>query len=250
VLFTSHYALLFDIPTSLKSITPFRSGREIIGGTFTHRMPVSTYLWTSKTDLPVVWGKVETEDDKTLAGVTWETMNDDFLFALTRRFNATLIATTATDVRARAFLDASSRFKPVWSNGLFTFYEATGYEPTWVEAKHATASVNQYERRAIDVQIIDAAPGATLSVKVTYYDLWHAEAEGRSLAIQADPYGLMSISLPPGSYTIHLRYKLGWPEWLGETISLVTALGTIGSLIIHQRRYFSSDAASQSPASA
>jgi hypothetical protein len=234
VLFTSHYAQLFDSPTSLKSLTPFRTGREIIGGTFTHRMPVSTYLWTGETNLPAVWGKVEAEDDKTLAGIPWEAMDDDVFFNLARRFNVTLIATTATDVRARTFLDASARFEPVWSNGLFTFYEPIGYEPAWVEAKEATATMSRYEKTALEVQINQARPGATLSVKVTYYDLWQAEAEGRSLPIQADPYGLISLSLPPGSYTVHLRYQPGWPEWLGEIISLMTAIGAIGGVACYK----------------
>lgn len=231
VLFTSYYGLLFDVPTSLKAATPILSGREIIGGTFTHRAPVFGYLWTGQATAPVLRGKIEKQDDKTLAGVAWEKMTDEFLFDLARRFNVTLIGTTALDTRARGFLDASSRFKPVWSNGLFTFYEVVGYQPTWVEANQAQAAVNRYERTAIDVAIREAAAGANLSIKLAYYPLWQAEVNGQTLRIEPDNYGLMQLALPPGSYTLYLRYKPGWPERLGEIISLATLVAALGLMI-------------------
>jgi hypothetical protein len=231
VLFTSHYGLLFDIPTSLKAATPIFTGREIVGGVFTLRSHVASYLWTGQSNPPVLRGKIEQEDDKSLAGVTWEAMSDEFLFDLARRFNVTLIATTATDVRAQAFLDTAAHFNPIWSNGLFTLYDVADYEPTWAEAEQATAMVSRYERTAIDVQITEAQPGATLSVKVAHFPRWQAEAQGQPLPIQTDNYGLMRLALPPGSYTVHLRYGPGWPEQLGGVVSLMTFLGAVGIVL-------------------
>lgn len=233
VLFTSHYALLFDFPTSLKAATPVLTGREIIGGVFTHHTPVSTYLWAGTADVPTMWGKVETTDDRSLAGIPWEAMTDDFFYDLARRFNTTLIVTTAADHRARAFLDAAPHFQPVWSNGLFTFYGVQDYEPSYVEADQAVARVIRYDRRAIDVQVADAAPGAKLLVKVSYYPLWQAEAGGQPVPVEQGSDGLMSLSLPPDSYTLHLRYQPGWPEQLGELLSLVTAVGLIGAAAVY-----------------
>ncbi len=233
VLFTSHYGLLFDVPTSLKAATPVLTGREIVGGTFTLHSLVASYLWSGQLRPPVMHGKVEHQDDKSLAGVSWEAMSDEFLLNLTRRFNITLIATTATDVRARSFLEASSHFNPVWSNGLFTFYDVAGYQPAWVKANQATATVSRYEKTAIDVQITGAAPGATLSVKTAHFPNWRAEAEGRPLPIQSDDYGLMSLALPPGNYTLHLRYGSGWPEWWGGVISLGVVIVGVSSVLFN-----------------
>jgi hypothetical protein len=237
VLYTSHYALLFDVPTSLKTITPILTGREILGGTFTLRSPVASYLWSGQLASSVLRGKVEAEDDKTLAGVAWEHMSDEFLFNLARRFNVTLIATIATDVRAQAFLNSSSRFKPVWSNKLFTLYEVSGYEPAWAEAENGVVMVSRYERTAIDVQIARATPGATLYVKVAHYPRWQAEAQGQPIPIQMDEYGLMRIALPPGSYTVQLRYGPSWPEHLGSFISLATAILALGLIFRRQSSF-------------
>jgi hypothetical protein len=231
ILFTSYYTLFFDVPTSLKAATPILTGREIIGGTFTTRTPVAAYIWTGQANLPVMRGKIEHQDDKTLAGVAWANMSDEFLFDLARHLNVTLIATTLLDANARAFLDASSHFKLVWSNGLFFFYGVNGYEPTWAEAEQATAVVTRYDHTAVDVNISNAAPGATLAVKVAHYPLWQAEAEGQPLPIQSDERGLMRLALPPGSYTIHLRYQPGWPERIGMVVSLATAVVAVGLIV-------------------
>jgi hypothetical protein len=230
VLYTSGYALLFDVPTSLKTLTPYLAGREMVGGTFTIRSPVAGYLWSGQLAPPVLHGKVEAEDDKRFAGVPWEAMTDEFLFNLARHFNVTLIATTPTDIKARAFLDASSQFQPAWSNPLFTLYHVSGYEPTWAEADGAASIVTRYDRTAIDIEITDAAPEATLLVKVAHFPRWQAEINGQPLPIQMSDYGLISIDLPPGSYTVSLRYGPASPERLGNIVSLVTVLLALSTL--------------------
>jgi hypothetical protein len=154
-------------------------------------------------------------------------MDGDLLFDLVRRLNVTLIATTVIDTNAQTFLEASPHFEPAWSNGLFTFFEPVGYDPAWVEAEQAAATVTRYDRRAIDVEVSNATPGATLRIKVANYALWQAQAEGRSVPIETDAYGLMRLSLLPGSYTLHLRYQPGWPERAGSLISLIAVLGAV-----------------------
>ena len=235
LLFTSHYGLLFDIPTTLKAVAPVLTGREIVGGTFSLRSPIQSYLWSGQIAPVLLEGKVELEDDKRLAAVAWEDMTDDFLIELARQYNIGLIATTAVDVRARGFLDASARFESVWSNELFTFYKINDYEPTWVEVNGATASLNRYERTTIDLQIADAASGATLLVKRTNYPLWQAQVDGDHQPIQTNEFGLMTLSLPPGSYNVRLNYRPGWPERLGGIVSLITMVGAFGWLLWHRR---------------
>ena len=231
ILFTSYYGLLFDLPTTLKSITPILTERPIVGGTFTTRTLVANYLWHGQAKPAVLYGKYEQQDDRTLAGVSWAAMSDDFLADLARRFNVTLIATTATDGNAQAFLDGSARFRPSWSNRLFKFYEPVDYQPSWVESTQAEATVTRFERQAIDVAITAAKPDATVRVKVANYPLWQAEVDSETLPIQTDEHGLMLIKLPPGSYTVQLRYQPGWVERLGGTFSLITLAAAAGLVI-------------------
>jgi hypothetical protein len=231
VLFTSAYALLYDVPTSLKAMTPVLTDREVVGGVFTLRSPVASYLWTGERKPPVLRGKVEQTDNLSFAGVAWEAMTDEVLLNIVRHFNITLIATIATDVKAQAFLDASSRFKPVWSNELFTFYTIVGYKPAWVEIEGATGTVSRYERLAIDVKVANARPGATMLVKVAHFPRWQADINGQPVPLSMDPHGLMELTLPPGSYTVRLRYGPAWPEKVGGMVSLLTLLATSGAVL-------------------
>jgi hypothetical protein len=199
-----------------------------MGGTFTTRTLVANYLWHGHIQPATLYGKFEQQDDRTLAGVPWEAMNDDFLADLARRFNVTLIATTATDVNAQAFLDNSAYFRPSWSNRLFKFYEPVDYQPSWVESAQAEIMVTRFERESIDLAVSDAGPDATVRVKVANYPLWQAEAKGQRLPIQTDEQGLMLVKLPPGSYTLQVRYQPGWAEWLGGVLSLITVAAAVG----------------------
>jgi hypothetical protein len=85
----------------------------------------------------------------------------------------------------------------------------------------------------MDIQISEAKPGATLLVKVAHFPRWQAEAEGRILPIQMNEYGLMTLSLPPGSYQLSLRYGAAWPERVGGSISLVTVI-LAASLLLYR----------------
>ena len=227
ILFTSYYWHLGQVPSTIKAVTPVFTGREIIGGTFSHWMPLARYLWTGDVDPPVLWGRAEEQDDRSLAGVRWEEMSDDFLFDLCRRLNVTLVAATRDDVRARAFLDAAPHFRLAWVDDNFFLYNVEGYTPTWAEAEGATVEVLDYQRTAITLRITDAAPDATVHVKVAEYPLWRAYAGDRPLPITSDDLGLMQFTPPPGDSTVELRYRPGPVERLGSIVSLLSALSLV-----------------------
>ncbi len=224
VLFTSYYWHLGEVTSTIKAVTPIFTGREIIGGTFSHWTPLARYLWTGDVNTRVLWGRAEEQDDRSLAGVRWDEMTDDFLFTLCRRLNVTLVAATRDDQRARAFLDAAPHFTPAWTDGNFFLYNVEDYSPTWADADGATVEVTRYQRNAIDLRVTDASPGATVHVKVTEYRLWQAHAGDQPLPITRDDMGLMQFTPPPGDSTIELRYRPGLAERLGIGVSLLTAI--------------------------
>jgi hypothetical protein len=62
-----------------------------------------------------------------------------------------------------------------------------------------------------------------LWVKIADYPLWQVQAGQQTLAHYADDLGLMSLSLPPGTYDVTLRYLPGPAERSGGWISLGSA---------------------------
>jgi hypothetical protein len=227
VLFTSYYWHLGEIPTTIKAITPIFTGREIIGGTFSHWTPVARYLWTGDVNTKVLQGRVEERDDQALAGVPWDEMTDDFLFNLCRHLNVTLVAATHDDAHARAFLDSAPHFSLAWANDDFFLYNVEGYTPTWADAYHASVEVTRYQRNARGLRVTGAAPDATVHVKVAEYPLWRAYTGNQSLPITRDDLGLIQFTPPLGDSTLELRYRPGLAERLGSGLSLFTIAGLV-----------------------
>lgn len=223
MLFTSYYLYLGDLPTALKSATPYFTGRPIIGGTFSHWSPVARVLWQGSSNVDLLPGQVELTDDVSLAGRPWAEWTDADFYDLCQRLNVTTVVTTWDDVNARTFLDPASHFQSFYSNDLFVLYRVLDPAPALVEAEGAEAALLAQAPVALDLRVAEAMAGASLQVKFTDYPLWQAQAEQQTLAHYADDMGLMSLSLPPGTYNVTLRYLPGPAEQGGAWISLGTA---------------------------
>ncbi len=223
VLFTSHYLHLGDLPTALKSATPYFTGRPIIGGTFSHWSPVARVLWVGSVDVDLLPGQVELTDDVSFAGRAWAEWTDADFYELCRRLNVTTLVTTWDDVNARTFLDSASHFQSFYSDDLFVLYRVLDPAPTLVEAEGARLALLDEGPTTLDLRVAEATASATLRVKITDYPLWQVQSGEQTLAHYADDLGLMSLSFPPGTYDVSLRYLPGSAERAGAWISLVSA---------------------------
>jgi hypothetical protein len=223
VLFTSNYLHLGDLPTALKSATPYFTGRPIIGGTFSHWSPVARVLWQGSPDVDLLPGQVELTDDVSLAGRSWAEWTDADFFELCRGLNVTTVVTTWDDVNARTFLDLASHFRSFYSDDLFVLYRVLDPAPALVEAEGAGVALLDEAPTALDLRVAEATAGASLGVKMTDFPLWQVQAGPQMLAHNADDLGLMSLSLPRGTYDVSLRYLPGPAEQVGAWISLGAA---------------------------
>lgn len=229
-LFTSYYLqVAWDdgrmTPTAIKAMTPYFTGREIIGGTFSHWSPVARLLWVGDPWARLLPERVELEDDRSLFGIPWEQMTDAALVEAAQALAVTTIVVDADDVNARAMLDAAPHFRRFWDNGYFFLYHVEADPPSWIAAHAATAQLTQRSPRQWRVAVEEAQPGATLTVKMAPYPLWRAEVAGRPLTIHADRYAAQWVELPVGGpYTVTFSYREGWPEWAGL---ILTVLGLL-----------------------
>lgn len=233
VLFLSNYLKIAwsedeVLPTTLYSLTPYLTGREIVGGTFSHWSPVARLLWTGDAWARRLPAQVEAEDDRSLFGIPWEAMDDAGLAARLRALNVTTLVAGPANPRAQAVLDRSPRFRRVWSNGSFTLYHLTaaaGVSGGWIDAAGAAARLVERSPRRWVITVDEQTPGATLTLKMAHYPLWRAQAAGRALPIYPTPNGLQQIALPGGApYTLEVVYRAGWAEWLGAALSAASLL--------------------------
>jgi hypothetical protein len=231
VIFTSYYTEVpypdgWTVSTSIKAMTPYFTGREIVGGTFSHWSPVARLLWVGNPWARVLPERVELEDDQRLFGVAWKDMDDAQLVEKLRALNVSTIVADGHDTNARARLDASPLFERFWDNGWFYLYHLRGtVSPSWISAQGATAQLIERSPRQWTVQVDQAEPGATLTARMAVYPLWSAEAMGQKLAITPDDYAQQRVALPPGGpYTVTFTYREAWPEGLGLALTLLSLL--------------------------
>lgn len=236
VLFTSFYLHVGDVPTALKAATPYLAGRPILGGTFSHWSPVARTLWVGRPDAELLPSRVELSDDVSLAGRLWADWTDADFFDLCHQLNVTTVVATWDDLNARTFLDGAPHFQPYHADDFFVLYRVLDPAPGLIESEGATATLLRADPTALDLRVTEAIEGASLQIKITDYPLWRVEAGGEALSHQADGLGLMRISLPPGSYDVSLRYRLGPAERAGVWVSLATAALWMVVLVLSFRR--------------
>ena len=231
VLFTSYYLRVTwpdgqTTPTAIKAMTPYLTGREIVGGTFSHWSPGARLMWVGDPWASLLPAQVELEDDQRMLGIPWGEMSDTTLLAAVQALNVTTIVADMDDTNARAMLDSAPHFQRFWENGHFVLYHVLDTAPAWVDAEGAEVSLDERDARRWVVRVDQADAGASLKAKMAFYPLWRADSGGERLKITPNQYGMQQIELPAGGpYTVTLTYREGWPEWAGliATVGALTA---------------------------
>ena len=250
ILFVSNYLYLAGedgtiTPTTIQSMTPYFTGREIVGGTFSHWSPVARWLWVGTAQADLLPAQVENGDNQQLFGKAWEELGDDELAAYLQRLNVTTVVANVNDEKARARMDRSPYFRRTWDNGYFYLYHITAPSGAWVEADGTAVDLLERNPRHWLIEVQPHSKPVTLTLKMSHYPLWRASVNGQPVPITMDAYGLQQITLPPRMsatptpYQVEVIYREGWPEWSGLLLSLGTLL-LVGLLLINHLwiRYF------------
>jgi hypothetical protein len=169
-------------------------------------------------------GQVELSDDLSLGGRPWPDWTDAEFLDLCRDLNVTTVVATWDDANARTFLDAAPHFVSYYNDKVFVLYRVLDVEPALVEVEGpGTVALLRAEPAALEVRVEGAAAGSVLRIKITDYPLWQVRRGDETLAHRPDERGLMTVSLPPGSYDLALSYRPGTVERLGSGLSLAAA---------------------------
>jgi hypothetical protein len=219
-------------PTTVNSMTPYFTGREIVGGTFSHWSPVARWLWVGDPWAELLPAQVESGDNRQLFGRAWRELTAEEIVTNLHRLNVTTLVVNTNEPEVVAFFDAYPHFTRYWQNSGFVLYHLTGNSSTWVEAQGPTVSLLERHPLHWRIAVESSAANATLLVKMAHYPLWQAQAEGNTLRIVPTREGLQEIVLPPGGpYTVELTYRYGVAEWSGLLITVLSVL-VIGWLFL------------------
>jgi hypothetical protein len=142
-----------------------------------------------------------------------------------------VVATSAEQV---ATLTRSSRFRPVWGTGTMTILSvlpdpAAG---TASPASQISIASGPLPGRATSgdgrLRIDTASPSRTLAtVALAWSPKWHARVNGKTVALQRTPDGLVALILPGGEAHVDLSFRHdGW-DVAGLTLTLLSLLALV-----------------------
>lgn len=244
VFFVSNYLQLTGddgviTPTTANSLTPYLTGREIIGGTFSHWSPVARWLWVGDPFATLLPAQVESGDSRQLFGTPWDQLTIDPLIANLTKLNVTTIVAGASDQQAMTLFDSSPRFARYWQNDHFVIYHLVESTGEWVAPQNAVARLTEKSGRRWVIEVDQSAPNATILLKMSHYPLWTATVNGQRLPLTITPDSLQILQLPElAPYTVEIEYREGVYEWSGLAITIATILAFATFLYWHRHKAY------------
>jgi len=221
--------------THVTALTPLLSGREIIGGTFTHPSPVAGLLYTGSAHHRAITRLAEQRDGVTLFGRPLDDLSAGEFEQLAERLRISVVVALDEDVGHLPFLGETSTFEPAGSVGPFRIFATP--------SGRALPEVTGPEERRLP----PPSRAGWVETGLAYSPLWRARLDGAHLSTRANDLGLLMIEMPPrASGPVILDHAPGWAEWTGVGLTL----GTLALLAATARRRRAGAAPSPWPRSA
>ncbi|PWU19808.1 MAG: hypothetical protein C5B48_13120 [Candidatus Rokuibacteriota bacterium] len=203
--------------THITALTPLRTGRQILNGTFTHPSPIAGLFYTGSPINRPITMLVEQRDGLTLFGQPLSDLAPSTFSELADRFLVSAVVALEEDLGRVGFADGNPMFGARARVGPFLLWSARAPRPlpeqTGAQRWRVTLSTSREAWR---------------STGMAYSPLWHCAARGRPLATRRDDLGLLEVKIPPGdAIPVDLEHRPGIPEWSGLGLSAITLVAVL-----------------------
>jgi hypothetical protein len=199
--------------THLTALTPLRTGRAIVGGTFTHPSPVAGLVYTgSATPRPITM-LAEQRDGRSLFGHALEDLSPETFNELARSLGIGLLVALEEDMGKLLFVSDNRQVRSLSRIGsfrLFAMADAVG-EPVPIGTQRWRIS-------------LPASASGWVSLPIAYSPLWRARGNDAPLAVRRDERGLLAVGLVAPTSSVELEHRAGAAEWTGIMVSLGAVL--------------------------
>ena len=193
--------------THVTALTPWVTGRDIIGGTFTHGAPVAAFVYRGDAGSAPITRLAEQLDGVSLFGRPLDTLDAATFQAYARRLRIAAVVALEDDAGHLAFLpDPPYRRRSVPPFLVFVGTDA----PAPIRALGGS----RWEV-ALD------GVGEWLSTGVAFSPLWRAERDARPIGTRRGPLGDLEVNPGPGAESIRLAYGPGVVEIVALSLSAV-----------------------------
>jgi hypothetical protein len=205
--------------THITALTPLRTGRAILGGTFTHPSPVAGLLYTGSAANRPLTLLAEERDGRTLFGRSLADLDAGTFDERAARLGISTVVAQDEDVGVAAFLDGNPALRRAARIGPFDVFvfRAPRDEPTPIGPQRWRVAVSP-------------GAGGWSRLAIAYSPLWVARADGARIPSRRDALGLLEVSPPAGTAVVELEHRPAAAEWAGVVVSAlsVVALGLAG----------------------
>jgi hypothetical protein len=197
--------------THVTALTPLRSGRAIVGGTFTHPSPIAALVYRGDAGPGPITRLAEQLDGLSLFGRPLESLDAE-------AFNG---YATALGVGVVVALDEdASRLRALDDNRDFTRRSAPS--PFLIFGRRDGVDLPRAVDRDRWIITLTPARDGWVSARTTYYPLWHASAGGVPLPTRRGQLGDLQVRLAgDGPRAVDLVYRPGVIEISGIVISVL-----------------------------
>ncbi|HEX9420482.1 MAG TPA: hypothetical protein VGA81_15610, partial [Methylomirabilota bacterium] len=197
----------------ITALTPVKTGRQILNGTFTHPSPIAGLLYTGTSGSRAIRALVEEWDGRTLFGRPLESLGVEEFSRLAGRLRVSAVVATGEDHGRLDFLDSNPDFTPPRLIGPFRVYFAREArrlpEPTGPQSWRLALASDQR---------------GWVSAGVAYSPLWRAESASRPAPVRRDAWGMLEVEIPGAGGEISLDHRPGPAEKAGGLLTVASAL--------------------------
>jgi hypothetical protein len=207
------------------ALTPYRGGRPIVHGTFTHASPVAALIYRGDPGRGAIDTLAERLDGQALFGRPLDQLEPGAFNRLTGLLGVGAVVVLDEDVpRMRALVDNPefARRAAIGPFVLWTRVARVGL-PVELSPGHWHLAAN-------------GRPGDWVPAMVAYYPLWSAERAGQRLETRRGEAWNLEVRLGDGSGPIDLRYRAGTWEWAGVAVSAAGLAAWAIALLAARRR--------------
>jgi hypothetical protein len=199
--------------THLTALTPLRTGRAIVGGTFTHPSPVAGLVYTgSATPRPITM-LAEQRDGRSLFGRPLEDLSPEMFNQLARRLGIGLVVALEEDMGKLLFVTDNQQVRSLSRIGSFRLF-------AMADAVAEPVPIGTQRWR---ISLPASAPG-WVQLPIAYSPLWRARGNDAPLAVRRDERGLLAVALVAPTSSVELEHRPGAAEWAGVMVSLGAVL--------------------------
>jgi hypothetical protein len=195
------------------SLTPLYTGREIVGGTFTHPSPIAARFYTGQSVPPArLLTLAERLDGQRLLGEPWERLSTAAFDRFARRLRIGTVVVPARDAGRARFL--APDYALAGEAAGFALFERR--DRPWPRVERITA--RRYR------VLVSPTGGVWIPTGIPAYPLWQVKSAAGRLETRVDDWGLLELRVPVDLFEAELVYSEGWLEWTGLAVFVVAAV--------------------------